>query len=134
MMSKRWLNRATTRLTATDPTARAQANRLSVAEILTATRTAGYDMNGVVRRIVNGGKTPTDQADASYDVVIVGAGAVGISVAASLKARKPGLEIAIIDPADVHYYQPEWTMVGGGIFNAEETVRTMGSLIPKGIH
>ena len=111
-----------------------QANRLSLAEILTATRNAGYDMNGVVRRIVNGGKTPTDQADASYDVVIVGAGAAGISVAASLKARKPGLEVAIIDPADVHYYQPGWTMVGGGIFEAQDTVRTMGSLIPKGVH
>ncbi len=70
----------------------------------------------------------------SYDVVIVGGGAAGISVAASLKARKPGLEIAIIDPADIHYYQPGWTMVGGGVFEAEDTARTMGSLIPKGVH
>ena len=51
-----------------------------------------------------------------YDVVIVGAGAAGISVAASLKARKPVLDIAIIDPADIHYYQPGWTMVGAGVF------------------
>ncbi|CAN0598372.1 unnamed protein product, partial [Ectocarpus sp. 12 AP-2014] len=66
--------------------------------------------------------------------VIVGGGASGIAVAASLKARKSGLEIAIIDPADAHYYQPGWTMVGGGIFEAKDTVRTMGSLIPKGVH
>ncbi|MDG1119031.1 MAG: TIGR01244 family sulfur transferase [Flavimaricola sp.] len=112
----------------------AQADQRSVADILAATKAAGYDMGGVVRRIVNGGKTPTDTGDASYEVVIVGAGAGGIAAAASLKARKPGLEIAIIDPADIHYYQPGWTMVGGGIFEPEQTSRTMGSLIPKGVH
>jgi sulfide:quinone oxidoreductase len=67
-------------------------------------------------------------------VVIVGAGAGGVSVAASLKARKPGLSVAIIDPADIHYYQPGWTMVGGGIFDPQETAKTMGSLIPTGVH
>ena len=111
-----------------------QAKTLSVAQILSATKAAGYDMAGVVRRIANGGKTPTDTGDASYDVVIVGGGAAGIAVAASLKVRKPGLEIALIDPAEIHYYQPGWTMVGGGIFEAQDTVRTMGSLIPKGVH
>ncbi|MFT5786252.1 MAG: sulfide:quinone oxidoreductase [Ascidiaceihabitans sp.] len=112
----------------------AQSEQRSLADILAATKAAGYDMRGVVRRIVNGGKTPTDTGDASYAVVIVGAGAGGIAAAASLKARKPELEIAIIDPADIHYYQPGWTMVGGGIFDAEQTSRTMGSLIPKGVH
>ncbi len=112
----------------------AQARHRPVAEILSATKAAGYDMAGVVRRIANGGKTPTDTGDASYEVVIVGGGAAGIAVASSLKARMPGLEIAILDPADIHYYQPGWTMVGGGIFDAEDTARTMGSLIPKGVH
>ncbi|WP_223423794.1 bifunctional protein tyrosine phosphatase family protein/NAD(P)/FAD-dependent oxidoreductase [Tateyamaria pelophila] len=111
-----------------------QAGQRSVADILAATKAAGYDMGGVVRRIVNGGKTPTDEGDASYEVVIVGAGAGGIAAAASLKARKPGLEIVIIDPADVHYYQPGWTMVGAGIFEPQQTSRTMGSLIPPGVH
>ncbi len=111
-----------------------KAKTLSVADILAATKAAGYDMAGVVRRIVNGGKTPTDRADALYDVVIVGAGAAGIAVASSIESRTIGLEIAIIDPADVHYYQPGWTMVGGGIFDAQSTARTMGSLIPRGVH
>ncbi|WP_107495783.1 bifunctional protein tyrosine phosphatase family protein/NAD(P)/FAD-dependent oxidoreductase [Thalassobius sp. I31.1] len=111
-----------------------QAEVLDSAEILAATKSAGYDMAGVVRRIVNGGKTPTDTGDAFYDVVIVGGGAAGIAVAASLKSRKPDLDVAIIDPADIHYYQPGWTMVGGGIFDAATTAKTMGSLIPKGVH
>jgi sulfide:quinone oxidoreductase len=112
----------------------AVAKDKTAAEILQATKAAGYDMAGVVRRIVNGGKTPTDTGDAKFDVVIVGGGAAGISVAASLKARKPDLDIAILDPADIHYYQPGWTMVGGGVFDAQTTAKTMGSLIPAGVH
>ncbi|GAB4382361.1 bifunctional protein tyrosine phosphatase family protein/NAD(P)/FAD-dependent oxidoreductase [Albidovulum sp.] len=107
--------------------------RRPLPEILAATRAAGYDMAGVARRIANGGKTPTDAADASFDVVIVGAGAGGIATAASLRRRKPELSIAVIDPADVHYYQPGWTLVGGGVFAPEQTARTMGSLIPQGV-
>jgi sulfide:quinone oxidoreductase len=110
------------------------AKSMPVSDILGATRAAGYDMNGVARRISNGGKTPTDTGDAKYEVVIVGAGAAGIAVAASLRSRKPDLDVAVIDPADVHYYQPGWTMVGGGIFHPEDTAKTMGSLIPRGVH
>lgn len=110
-----------------------QAGTKTPAEILAATKAAGYDMSGVVRRIANGGKTPEDAMDAKYSVVIVGGGAAGISVAASLLARKSDLEIAIIDPADAHYYQPGWTMVGAGVFEAQTTAKTMGSLIPKGV-
>lgn len=111
-----------------------QASSLDSADILAQSKGAGYDMSGVVRRIVNGGKTPTDEGDAKFDVVIVGAGAGGIAVASSLHARKPDLQIALIDPADIHYYQPGWTMVGGGIFEVETTAKTMGSLIPRGTH
>ena len=110
-----------------------ESKKRPMPEILAAAKAAGYDMNGVARRIANGGKTPTDTGDAKFDVVIVGAGAGGISVAASLKSRKSDLDIAIIDPADIHYYQPGWTMVGGGIFEASQTAKTMGSLIPKGV-
>lgn len=113
----------------------AMASEKTVVDILAATKAAGYDMGGVVRRIANGGKTPTETAqDAQYDVVIVGGGAAGVAVAASLKARKPDAEIAIIDPADIHYYQPGWTMVGAGVFDAQTTAKTMGSLIPRGVH
>jgi sulfide:quinone oxidoreductase len=105
-----------------------------LADILAAAKAAGYDMSGVVRRIANGGRIPTDAADASHEVVIIGGGAAGIAVASSLKARKPDLDVAIIDPADIHYYQPGWTMVGGGIFKAVTTARTMASLIPAGVH
>lgn len=109
------------------------AKNVPLADVLSATKAAGYDMNGVVRRIANGGKTPTDNADISHDIVIIGGGAAGIAAASSLLARASDLDIAIIDPADVHYYQPGWTMVGGGIFNAQQTAKTMASLIPSGV-
>jgi sulfide:quinone oxidoreductase len=108
--------------------------RRPLPDILQRTQAAGYDMNGVVRRITNGGKTPTDVADARHDIVIVGAGAAGIAVASSLLARDATLDVAIIDPADIHYYQPGWTMVGVGVVDAAVTAKTMGSLIPKGVH
>jgi sulfide:quinone oxidoreductase len=73
-------------------------------------------------------------ADASHEVVIVGGGSAGIAVASSLLARQPGLDIAIIDPADVHYYQPGWTLVGAGVFDATTTARTLGSVLPRGVH
>ncbi|WP_018409838.1 bifunctional protein tyrosine phosphatase family protein/NAD(P)/FAD-dependent oxidoreductase [Methyloversatilis thermotolerans] len=102
-------------------------------DILQSARAAGYDLGGVVRRIASGGRMPADTADASHDVVIVGAGSAGIAVASSLLARKPELDIAVIDPADVHYYQPGWTLVGGGVFKPEHTVRTLGTVLPRGV-
>ena len=110
------------------------ANSRSSSEILEVAGKAGYDLKGLVRRILNGGKTPVEIADASHDVVIIGGGAAGIAVASSLLARQANLDIAIIDPADIHYYQPGWTLVGGGVFNAASTARTMASVLPKGVH
>jgi len=68
---------------------------------------------------------------AHHPILIVGGGAAGIATAASLLARDATLDIAILDPADTHYYQPGWTMVGAGVFTPESTARPMASLIPK---
>ncbi len=111
-----------------------RAGRMPLPEILEKAKNAGYDMHGVVRRIANNGKTPTDAVDGRFDVVIVGAGSAGITVASSLLARAPDLNIAVIDPADIHYYQPGWTLVGNGVFDANDTVRTLSSVLPEKVH
>ena len=111
-----------------------RAGRLPLPDILAKAKGAGYDMHGVVRRIANNGKTPSGAVDGKFDVVIVGAGSAGIAVASSLLARTPDLEIAVIDPADIHYYQPGWTLVGGGVFGPNQTVRTLASVLPPQVH
>ncbi|WP_374615066.1 TIGR01244 family sulfur transferase [Sphingorhabdus sp.] len=68
-----------------------------------------------------------------YDVVIVGGGSAGIATASSLLKRQSSLSIAIIEPSEVHYYQPGWTMVGAGVFSAEFTKRTEKSVMPRGV-
>lgn len=69
-----------------------------------------------------------------HQIVIVGGGNAGISVASKLLLKNKQLDIAIIDPAEKHYYQPAWTLVGGGAFNINDTVRTEASVMPKQVH
>jgi len=67
-----------------------------------------------------------------HDIVIIGAGAAGISTAARLK--KAGVtDIAVIEPSATHYYQPMWTLVGGGEAKIGPTARPQSSVIPKGV-
>lgn len=49
---------------------------------------------------------PSTAADISHTIVIVGGGSAGIAVAARLLRERPTLDIAIIDPATTHAYQP----------------------------
>lgn len=68
-----------------------------------------------------------------HQIIIVGGGAGGIATAASLFRRDASLDIAIIEPAEQHYYQPGWTMVGAGVFNKAQTVRSMDAVWPTGV-
>ncbi len=65
-----------------------------------------------------------------HRIVIIGAGTAGIAVAARLNSHGEK-DIAIVDPSTKHYYQPLWTLVGGGRANAGSTERNQSSLIPK---
>jgi sulfide:quinone oxidoreductase len=69
-----------------------------------------------------------------HQIVIVGGGNAGISVASKLLLKYKQLDIAIIDPAEKHYYQPALTLVGGGAFNINDTVRSEASVMPKQVH
>jgi sulfide:quinone oxidoreductase len=69
-----------------------------------------------------------------HQIIIVGGGTAGITVAARLKNADPNLDIAIIEPSEKHYYQPLWTLVGGGMFKPEDSARDEKDLIPYGVH
>ena len=62
-------------------------------------------------------------AEVKHAIVIVGGGASGITVAAELKRHDPGLDIAIVEPSEKHWYQPGWTLVGAGVFSRKQTER-----------
>ncbi|OBF07789.1 pyridine nucleotide-disulfide oxidoreductase [Mycolicibacterium conceptionense] len=66
-----------------------------------------------------------------HEVLIVGGGTAGITVAARL-LRKRYTDVAIIEPSDKHYYQPLWTLVGGGPATAAETERAEAAVMPRG--
>jgi sulfide:quinone oxidoreductase len=67
-----------------------------------------------------------------HQIVIVGGGNAGISIASQLLRKDSSLDIAIVDGAKKHYYQPAWTLVGGGEFDIQDTERDEASVIPFG--
>jgi sulfide:quinone oxidoreductase len=67
-----------------------------------------------------------------YQILVVGGGNAGISIAAQLLLKKSDLKLAIIEPSDKHLYQPAWTLVGGGAYKIENTIRNEKDVIPKG--
>lgn len=67
-----------------------------------------------------------------HAILIIGGGNAGISLAARL--RHAGQEdVGLIEPSDTHYYQPLWTLVGGGCAPQEESKRSESSVIPQGV-
>ncbi|MCS6928211.1 MAG: NAD(P)/FAD-dependent oxidoreductase [Saprospiraceae bacterium] len=65
-----------------------------------------------------------------FPILIIGGGNAGISLAAQLLRKNKKLDIAIMEPADKHYYQPAWTLVGGGDFDIQDTVRPEAEVMP----
>jgi len=118
----------------------AEARHLSVDAILATAAGAGYDLQGLRERLQAAasreraaGQPPAGQPGRVHDVVVVGGGAGGLATAASLKRRRPDLDVVVVEPAEHHYYQPGWTLVGSGVFRRGDTVRPMADVIPKGV-
>src|SRR5680860_746993 len=66
-----------------------------------------------------------------YQIIIIGGGTAGIMTAAQLIKQKNIKDVAIIEPANIHYYQPAWTLVGAGTYDYDKTGRPMAEVIPK---
>lgn len=73
------------------------------------------------------------QSTHKHQVLIVGGGTAGISVASRLLMLLDQPDIALIEPAEWHYYQPMWTLSGGGVVPKESTRRSMSSIMPNGV-
>ena len=66
-------------------------------------------------------------------IIVVGGGAAGLSTAARLAQKLEDPDITVIDPADTQYYQPGFTLIGGGVYSADMVVKTQESCIPHGV-
>ncbi|WP_269857759.1 NAD(P)/FAD-dependent oxidoreductase [Streptomyces sp. RPT161] len=64
-------------------------------------------------------------------VLIIGGGTAGITVAARLR-RAGTTGVAVLEPSETHYYQPLWTLVGGGRAALGESARREASVMPRG--
>jgi sulfide:quinone oxidoreductase len=78
-------------------------------------------------------KTDTNSVTAHHKLLVIGAGTAGLTMASMMANKIKGLDVAILDPAETHYYQPAWTLVGAGDYKLEDTARPMSSVIPKHI-
>ncbi|UQA94871.1 NAD(P)/FAD-dependent oxidoreductase [Streptomyces halobius] len=74
--------------------------------------------------------TPTPPSH--HQILIIGGGTAGITVAARL--RRAGVrDIALLEPSETHWYQPLWTLVGGGQAPLRASLRTEADVIPPGV-
>lgn len=68
----------------------------------------------------------------NHQILIIGGGTAGITVAAQFLRKNKKLDVAILEPSEKHYYQPAWTLVGAGTFDYKDTERNESTLIPEG--
>ncbi len=66
-------------------------------------------------------------------LVIVGGGTAGLSVMRNMHRNRRDLEITIIEPSEKHYYQPLWTLVGGGVFPFKKSERDFKDFVPSDV-
>jgi sulfide:quinone oxidoreductase len=68
-----------------------------------------------------------------HTLLIVGGGAAGVSVANNMRRQNAEIDIALIEPSEQHYYQPGFTIVGGGAYTLKQTTRNEKDLIHSSV-
>jgi sulfide:quinone oxidoreductase len=67
-----------------------------------------------------------------HQVLIVGGGSGGLTVASQLLRARPELDVAILEPSSVHEYQSGWILAGAGLLPYGATHRPESAVIPAG--
>lgn len=64
--------------------------------------------------------------------MVVGGGSGGCATAAKFaRDFKDKKQVILIEPQDVHYYQPMFTLIGGGIKQLSDAGKPMSKVLPK---
>lgn len=66
-------------------------------------------------------------------IVILGAGAAGLTAASQLSERLEGATITLIDGRKEHYYQPGYTLIAAGIKPRQYSVSQTADYVPKNV-
>ncbi|EEB09982.1 sulfide:quinone oxidoreductase, putative [Pediculus humanus corporis] len=72
-----------------------------------------------------------ESKERSVKLLVIGGGTGGCSISAKLTSKLGKNNVVIVEPSDVHYYQPMFTLIGGGIKKLEDSRKSMGSVLPK---
>lgn len=72
--------------------------------------------------------THTAVPNPSHRIVVVGGGAAGQAISHQL-LRAGQTDVALLDGAEYHHYQPGWTLVGGGLKQKQALRRPMTDLV-----
>ena len=118
-----------------------EARHMGSDTLIAFAKTIGYDLSGLRENLDEAAARATgieshvdhEHAANTFDVAIVGGGSAGIAVASSLLKRRPELDIVVIEPRYKHFYQPGFTMVGGGVFSANQPQTFTEKVMPAGV-
>jgi sulfide:quinone oxidoreductase len=90
--------------------------------------------------VARGGDTGVNQQTiqqsagaATIDVLIIGGGVAGTTVAACIRDLRNSLRIALVEPEPIHHYRPGWTLVAAGQASAEAMQRPRAQCMPAGV-
>ncbi|KAH8395247.1 hypothetical protein KR222_003978, partial [Zaprionus bogoriensis] len=64
-------------------------------------------------------------------VLVVGGGTGGCAMAAKLSSRLGKDKVIVLEPAERHYYQPMFTLIGGGMKSLEHSYKLTADVLPK---
>ena len=67
------------------------------------------------------------------ELLIIGGGTGGIMTAARL-VNDMNFRVTVVEPAEYHYYQPAWTLVGANAYDYNKTRKKMADVMPRGVN
>ncbi|XP_077452329.1 sulfide:quinone oxidoreductase, mitochondrial [Stigmatopora argus] len=68
-----------------------------------------------------------------YKILVLGGGTGGISMSARMKRMMGAENVAVVEPSEMHYYQPLWTLAGAGAKTVASSGRPTSSVMPSGV-